>query len=100
MLFPLKDEPIKVESGPSVFLMSEKGLLQEDKKKEEVHFALVGKPKVIPITTNLDDFLADIKGMLDEILDIIVNELPNAFPLVRSISHHIDLILGESLPNK
>jgi hypothetical protein len=48
----------------------------------------------------LDDFPAEVKGMLDEILDIIVNELPNALPHVRSISHHIDLILGESLPNK
>jgi hypothetical protein len=36
-----------VESGPSVFLMSGKELLQEVKKKEEVHFSLVGKPKVI-----------------------------------------------------
>lgn len=31
---------------------------------------------------------------------IIVDELPNALPLIRSLSHHIDLILGASFPNK
>ena len=38
--------------------------------------------------------------MLDEYVDIIVDELPNVLPPVRSISHHIDLIPGASLPNK
>jgi hypothetical protein len=99
-LLPLKDESAKEEPIPSVFLMSGKELLQEVKKQEEVHFSLVGKPKVILTTTNLNDLPKEVKGMLDEFVDIIVNELPNAFPLVRSISHHIDLIPGASLPNK
>ena len=29
-----------------------------------------------------------------------MDELPSELPLVRSISHHIDLILGASFPNK
>jgi len=33
-------------------------------------------------------------------MDIIVDELPNVLPPVRSVSHHIDLILGASLSNK
>ena len=38
--------------------------------------------------------------MLHEYPDIIVDEFPNALPPVRIISHHIDLILGASLPKK
>ena len=38
--------------------------------------------------------------MLDEYANIIVDEFPNELPPVRSIIHHIDLILGASLPNK
>jgi hypothetical protein len=33
-------------------------------------------------------------------MDIVVDELPNSLPPMRSISHHIDLIPRESLPNK
>jgi hypothetical protein len=29
-----------------------------------------------------------------------VDELPRSLPLIRSVSHHIDLIPGASLPNK
>ena len=38
--------------------------------------------------------------MLNEHVDIMVDDFPNELPLVRSISHHIDLILGASFPNK
>jgi hypothetical protein len=95
----LQDEGAKEEVGPSVLLMSGKELLQEV-KKEEVHFSLIGKPKVILTSTNLDDFPAEVKAMLDEFVDIIVDDFPNALPPIRSISHHIDLIPGASLPNK
>ena len=37
--------------------------------------------------------------MLDEYEGIIVDELPSDLPHVRSISHHIELIPGASLPN-
>ena len=38
--------------------------------------------------------------MLGDYQDIIVDDLPDALPPKRSISHHIDLIPGASLPNK
>ena len=60
----------------------------------------MGRPKVILTCTNLDDFPDEVKILLHDFADIIVDELPNAFPPIRSISHHIDLIPGESLPNK
>jgi hypothetical protein len=33
-------------------------------------------------------------------VDIVVAELPHSLPSIRSLSHHIDLIPGASLPNK
>ena len=100
MLLPLKDETTKGESGPSVLLMSGKELLQGIKKTEELHFSLIGKPKVIFTTTKLNDLPEELQDMLDEFVDIIVDELPNALPLVISINHHIYLIPGASFPNK
>ena len=55
VLFPLQDEGAKEEASPSVLLISWKELLQEVNKREEVHFSLIGKPKVILTTTNMDN---------------------------------------------
>lgn len=38
--------------------------------------------------------------MLDEFVDRMVDDWTNKFPHFQRISNHIDLILGESLPNK
>ena len=38
--------------------------------------------------------------MLHEFSDIMVDDLPNELPPKKSISHHIDFILGARLPNK
>ena len=38
--------------------------------------------------------------MLSEFGDIIVDDLPNELPPIRKISHHMEFILGVSLPNK
>ena len=69
--------------------MSGKELLQEVQKEKDLHFSLIGKPKVIINSTNLDDFPDEFKTLLDEYADIILDELPNEIPPVRSISHHI-----------
>ena len=74
--------------------------MQEVQKEEDLHFPLLGKPKVILTSIDLDDLPGEAKTLLDEYVDIIVDELPNELPLVRSIIHHIDLIPGASLPNK
>ena len=80
--------------------MSRKELLQEVLKEKDLHFSLIGKPKVVLTSTDLDDFPDEVKNFLEQYADIIVDEFPNELPPVRSICHHIDLILGASLPNK
>ena len=67
---------------------------------DELHFSLIGKPKVILTSTNLDVFPTEFRILLDEYVDIIVDYLPNVLSLVISISHHIELIPSASLPNK
>jgi len=65
-----------------------------------MHFAPIGRPKVILTSTKLDDLPEEIKTLLNDCADIIVDEFPNVLPPIRSISHHIDLIPGASFPNK
>lgn len=95
-LLPLKAEDNKEALGNSVTLMNEKTLLQEDEKGKEMHFASVGKPKVILTSTNLEDLPEEIQNFLNDCADIVVDEL---LP-IRSISEHNDLISGISLSNK
>eukprot|EP00253_Pinus_taeda_P015339 PITA_15339 len=97
---PLKYDADKGAPGNSVMLMSRKELLQGIEKCEEMHFVVTGRPKVILTSTNLDDMPEEVKIILDDFANIVVDELSNALPPVRSISHQIDLIPGESFPNK
>jgi hypothetical protein len=48
----------------------------------------------------MDDLPEEFQELLDNFVDVVVDELPNSFPPIKSISHHIDLIPGASLPNK
>eukprot|EP00253_Pinus_taeda_P013296 PITA_13296 len=99
-LLPVKNDADKELPENSIMLMSGKEMLQEVDKSEEVHFAIMGMPKVILTSTNLNDLPEEIQSVLNSYMDIIVNELPNELPPIRSISHHINLIPGASLPNK
>ena len=42
----------------------------------------------------------ELHEMLHEFNDIVVYDLPSELPPKRSISHHIELILGKIIPNK
>ena len=42
----------------------------------------------------------EIKRLLEEYKEIVTKNIPNGLPLVRSISHCMDLIPRESLPKK
>jgi hypothetical protein len=99
-LLPMKDKEVKPEISSTILLMSEKELLTELEKNEDPQFLVVRKPRVVLTSTRVDNLPEEIQQLLREFADIIVDELPCSFPPVRSVSHHIDLIPGASLPNK
>jgi hypothetical protein len=70
--------------------------LQED----EVSFAIIGKPRTVITNTRINELPIEVQKLLDEYVDIVVDDLPDKLPPIRSIIHHIDLIPGASLPNK
>jgi hypothetical protein len=98
-LVPLKDEKVEEQTSPKVLLVKEKEFL-EQLQEEEVSFAIVGKPRTIITNTRIDELPVEIQKLLEEYVDIVVDDFPDELPPVRSISHHIDLIPGASLPNK
>ena len=65
-----------------------------------MQFSMVRKPIVVLTSTYMDDLLEEIHELLENFVDIVVDELPSSFPPIKSINHHIDLILGVSFPNK
>jgi hypothetical protein len=100
MLLSIKDEEVKPEVSNTILLMSGKELLTEMEKKEDPQFFVVRKPRIVLTSTRVDDLPEEIQELLGEFADIIVDELPCSLPPMRSVSHHIDLIPGASLPNK
>ena len=67
--------------------------------EEEVSYVIVCKLRVKSIDTIISNLPIEIKDMLGDYQDIVVDDLPDALPPKRSISHHIDLIPGASFPN-
>ena len=55
---------------------------------------MVRKPKVILTSTSIDYFPEEVQELLDNFDNIVVDELPNSLPPIRSINHHIELIPG------
>jgi hypothetical protein len=99
-LLPIKDKEVKPEVSNTILLMSGKELLTEMEKKEDPQFFVVRKLRIVLTGTRLDDLLDEIQELLEEFADIIVDELPHSLPLMRRVSHDVDLIPGASFPNK
>ena len=100
MLLPIEEKKEKKEANIRILLMSGKELLKEVKKDQEMKFVVVRKKRFILPNTYVDDLPKEIQELLENFADIVVDELPHSLPPIRSIRHHIDLILGASLPNK
>ena len=98
-LLRMEEEDTSKNPDPVTLLLSGNGYLQQ-MEEDEVSFALVCKLKVIITSIEVFDLPIEIQEMLDKYFDIIVDDFPHELPPIRKISHHIDLILGENLPNK
>jgi hypothetical protein len=61
---------------------------------------VVRNPRVIFMSTSMEDFPEEVQELLDNFVDIVVDELPNSLLPIGSIIHHIELIPEASLPNK
>ena len=61
---------------------------------------LIGKPKVVLASENLNDLPKEIKNMLNLFIDFVLDDLPDELHPIKGINHHIYLIPGASLPNK
>ena len=72
----------------------------EQLQEEEVSFAIVGKSKTVITNTRIDELPVEVQKLLKEYVDIVLDDLLNELRPIRSISHHMDLIPGASLPNK
>ena len=68
--------------------------------EEDVSYAIVCKPKSESANTIISYLPIEIRNMLVDYQDIVVDDFPIVFPPKRSISHHIDLIPREILSNK
>ena len=65
-------------------------------RHEDVCFAIVPKDG----KTDVEEVPTEVAKLLKEFPDIVSDNVPDGLPLVRKISHQMDLIPGASLPNK
>jgi hypothetical protein len=61
---------------------------------------VIRKLKIVLTSTRVDDLPEEVQKQLEEFTNIVVDELPRSLPPIRSVSHHIDLILGTSFQTK
>lgn len=106
-LLPLIEEEMESKGKDTrVLIIEAKQFMKEIVEKGAACYALMPSPKV-----RRKEQFAEEKGgpkyidptvrhFLDKHQDIILDGIPRSLPLVRDISHCIDLILVSTLPNK
>ena len=64
-------------------------------KHENLCFVVIPKD-----SKEVEEVNIEVADMLGEFSDIVSDNVPDGFPLVRKITHQMDLVLGASFPNK
>eukprot|EP00253_Pinus_taeda_P013033 PITA_13033 len=99
-LVPIKEEKGAAETSETkALLVSGKQFLKQV-EGNEIGYVVVKKTRTVLLHKEITDLPMEIQKMLEEFTDIVVDYLPDKFPLKRSISHHIGFIPRASLPNK
>eukprot|EP00253_Pinus_taeda_P017119 PITA_17119 len=98
-LAPIKEEETTETSGKKVLLVGGKEFLKQI-EDDEVRYAIVRRLRAVLLHTEISDLPKEIKDLLQEFSDIVLDDLLDKLPVKQSISHHIDFIPGASLPNK
>ena len=65
-------------------------------KHEHIYFSIIPKDS----KEKVDEVPTKVLDMLGEIFVIVSNNVLDGLPLIRKISHQMDLVLGASFPNK
>ena len=73
-------------------------LMGECKETQEVHLMVV-KGEVESRDSVRAQIPVEVQTMLEEFDDVIIKELPTELLSMHNIRHHINMILGASLPN-
>eukprot|EP00253_Pinus_taeda_P026966 PITA_26966 len=98
-LVPIKEENTAETSGVKALLMGGKEFVKQI-EDSEINFVVIRRPKAVVLHTQISDLPEEVQKLLQDFGDIVVDDLPDELPPRRGISHCIDFILGESLPNK
>jgi len=100
-LIPLEDDPKDVVCGITRICLVDGRKFLDGLKHENMCYALIPKkPEALKKETK-ESQPEEIRELLTKYEDIISdNIVPEGLPPIRSINHHMDLILGASLPNK
>eukprot|EP00253_Pinus_taeda_P015748 PITA_15748 len=98
-LVPIKEENTAEASGVKALLLGGKELIKQI-EDSEINFAVIRRPKAVVLHTQISYLPEEVQRLLQDFGDIVVDDLPDELPPQRGISHCIDFIPGESLPNK
>ena len=99
-LGPIKEGSVpkasKVEGKSSLLLFNNEDTFDKRARESKQVFVIVvsdGGPKATP------EIPVALQPLLKEFGELFLDEMPAGLPLMCDIQHHIDLVLGASLPN-
>jgi hypothetical protein len=83
-----------IEKGTNLLSMSR---FLEEVEEKGVVYALMPCEEGASID---DEVLVELQEVLTKFVDLMPENLPPGLPPMRDIQHHIDLVMGSSLPNR